>query len=81
MEQGVQRDNAIGEKDALGEWDFGGFNLDPYAMMGDEEFRYDGDALLENILQPTDETENAKKLSDSVYESGSPEIQRRELAE
>jgi hypothetical protein len=45
-------------------------------MMEDEELGYDGDGLLESLLRPTDDTESAKKLSDSGYISSSPEAQR-----
>ncbi|GAB1316411.1 hypothetical protein MFIFM68171_06621 [Madurella fahalii] len=79
VEPGVQTNSATGEEDALGELDFGLFNMDPFALIGNEEYRYDGDALLENLMQPTDETESGKKLSDSGYESGTPEVQRQGL--
>ena len=67
---------ATSGEDPFVEWDFSQFNLDPFVMMGDEELRFDGNGLLENLLRPTDDTDSAKKLSDSGYESSSPEAQR-----
>jgi len=51
-------------------------DMHPFVMMGNDEFRYDGDGLLENILRPIDDAGSAKKLSDSGYDSGSPETHR-----
>jgi len=64
------------EEDPFAQWDFSQFNSDPFDMMGDEELRYDGDALLENLLRPAGDEESAGRLSDSGYGSGSPEARR-----
>ena len=64
------------EEDPFAQWDFSQFSSDPFVMMGDEELRYDGDGLLENLLRPTGDAESAGRLSDSGYGSGSPEAQR-----
>lgn len=53
--------------------------LDAFTMLGDEELRYDDGGLLDNILQsgeeiqPSGGLQTTKKLSDSGYDSGSPD--------
>lgn len=64
------------QTDTLAGWDLNIFNIDAFTMLGDEELGYDGDMLFENVLRPTNADENGKKLSDSGYDSGSPETQR-----
>jgi hypothetical protein len=47
---------------------------DPFALLGDEELCFDQGGLLNNLLQPHNNSDNAMRFSDSGYESGSLEM-------
>ncbi|KAK3379002.1 hypothetical protein B0T24DRAFT_663274 [Lasiosphaeria ovina] len=62
-----------GDVDPFAGLDLALLDMDPFVIMGNDGIGYDGDGLLEGILRPIDD---AGKLSDSGYDSGSLETHR-----